>query len=94
MRDLFYCSFERFTASERDNILNGVSERNLCARLGMYLEDERRERKMSAHRDPRDRPAVKRIRGKPRSYAEERSPGPRSRPRRLSPPRETRCLAL
>jgi hypothetical protein len=43
MRDLFYRSFGRFIASERGNILNGVSERNLCARLGMYLEDERRE---------------------------------------------------
>src|ERR1700722_3623018 len=41
MRDLFYCSFERFLVRERDNILNGVSERNLCQRLGFYLEAER-----------------------------------------------------
>jgi hypothetical protein len=42
MRGLFYRSFEKFIALERENILNGVSERNLCARLGQYLEDERR----------------------------------------------------
>jgi hypothetical protein len=43
MRELFYRSINRFVALERDNIHNGVSERNLCARLGMYLEDTRRK---------------------------------------------------
>jgi hypothetical protein len=42
MRQLFYRALEKFLAAERDNILNGVSERNLCHRLGIYLEDERR----------------------------------------------------
>jgi hypothetical protein len=42
MRDLFYRSFEKFLALERNNILNGVSERNLCHRLGLCLEEERR----------------------------------------------------
>ena len=49
MRDLFYRSFERFIASERANIFNGVSERNLCARLGLYLEDERRARRLDGY---------------------------------------------
>jgi hypothetical protein len=44
MRELFYSSFERFMTCERGNILAGVSERNLCFRLGLYLEDERRAR--------------------------------------------------
>lgn len=43
MRDLFYRAFERFTAMEGANVRNGVSERNLCHRLGIHLEDERRE---------------------------------------------------
>jgi hypothetical protein len=38
MRDIFYPAFETFLLRERDNILNGVSERNLCARLAVYLE--------------------------------------------------------
>ena len=42
MRDIFYSAFHKFLATERDNILNGVSERNLCFRLGLCLEDERR----------------------------------------------------
>jgi hypothetical protein len=42
MRGLFYRAFEKFLLIERDNILSGVSERNLCHRLGIYLEDERR----------------------------------------------------
>lgn len=49
MRDLFYRSFERFMALERNNILNGVSERNLCARLGLYLEDERRALRLDGY---------------------------------------------
>jgi hypothetical protein len=41
MRGLFYRSFERFLTVERNNILNGVSERNLCHRLGFCLEEVR-----------------------------------------------------
>jgi hypothetical protein len=42
MRELFYRSFDVFLVRERNNILNDVSERNLCQRLGFYLEDERK----------------------------------------------------
>jgi hypothetical protein len=42
MRELFYRSLAEFLAGERNNILNDVSERNLCQRLGFYLEDERK----------------------------------------------------
>jgi hypothetical protein len=37
MRDIFYPAFETFLLRERENIWNGVSERNLCARLAVYL---------------------------------------------------------
>jgi hypothetical protein len=30
-------------AMEGSNLRNGVSERNLCHRLGIHLEDERRQ---------------------------------------------------
>jgi hypothetical protein len=40
MREIFYPSFERFVQRERINILKGVSERNLCGRLALSLEEE------------------------------------------------------
>jgi hypothetical protein len=42
MQDLFYSAFECFMAMEGSNVRNGVSERNLCHRFGIHLEDERR----------------------------------------------------
>lgn len=41
MRDIFYPAFETFLLRERENILNGVSERNLCTWLAVYLEQSR-----------------------------------------------------
>jgi hypothetical protein len=38
LRALFDASFERFLDEEQGNILNGVSERNLCGRLALNLE--------------------------------------------------------
>jgi hypothetical protein len=38
LRDLFEWSFDRFLANEAENIANGVSERNLCGRLALCLE--------------------------------------------------------
>lgn len=35
---VFEESFEEFLERERDNILNGVAERNLCARWAIYLQ--------------------------------------------------------
>jgi hypothetical protein len=49
MRDLFYRSFEKFLALESNNILSGVSERNLCNRLGFCLEDERKARGLEGY---------------------------------------------
>lgn len=49
MRELFHIAFEKFLATERDNILNGVSERNLCHRLGFCLEDERKARGLEGY---------------------------------------------
>ncbi|MCX8525427.1 hypothetical protein OF897_16045 [Chryseobacterium formosus] len=36
--NLFHDSFNHFLESNLDNILNGVAERNLCARLGLNFE--------------------------------------------------------
>ena len=36
--ELFGNVFETFLTQEEENILNGVSERNLCARLAQILE--------------------------------------------------------
>ena len=49
MLDIFYRSFERFLTLERTNILNNVSERNLCHRLGFYLEEERRAARLDGY---------------------------------------------
>lgn len=38
MNKLFKITLEEFLQLERNNILSGVSERNLCARLANYLE--------------------------------------------------------
>jgi hypothetical protein len=35
---LFWASFADFLQEERDNILSGVSEQNLCGRLAIFLE--------------------------------------------------------
>lgn len=37
---IFKSTYQRFFAEETQNILNGVSERNLCARLGYLLQNE------------------------------------------------------
>jgi hypothetical protein len=39
LTDLFKESVNTFFAKETTNILSGVSERSLCSRLAMYLED-------------------------------------------------------
>src|ERR1700733_6254376 len=53
MRDIFYRAFETFLLRERANILNGISERNLCARLALYLEQEKdRAGLVGYHADP------------------------------------------
>ncbi|WIG52196.1 MAG: hypothetical protein OJF48_003114 [Afipia sp.] len=49
MRELFYRAFEMFMARERENLLNNVSERNSCFRLGLYLEEERKTRSLTAY---------------------------------------------
>ncbi|MEI7184930.1 hypothetical protein WCT96_16495 [Pectobacterium carotovorum] len=41
--DIFFKALETFFAKERSNISNGVSERNLCARLARYIESEAEE---------------------------------------------------
>jgi len=41
MRGIFHRSFGNFLLRERANIVNGVSERNLCGRLALYIEEER-----------------------------------------------------
>jgi hypothetical protein len=41
MRGIFQRSFKKFLIRERTNIANGVSERDLCGRLAMYLEEEK-----------------------------------------------------
>ncbi len=38
LANVFKSAFEEFLKTERDNILNGTSERNLCARLAPKLE--------------------------------------------------------
>jgi hypothetical protein len=38
MKRLFASTLKEFIRLERENILNGVNERNLCARLASYLE--------------------------------------------------------
>ncbi len=38
LRDLFIESLNGFFSKEIDNILSGVSERNLCARLAIYVD--------------------------------------------------------
>jgi hypothetical protein len=38
VKRLFASTLEEFVKLERENILNGVSERNLCARFASYLE--------------------------------------------------------
>ncbi len=40
---VFWTAFERFVAEEADNILNGTSEQNLCGRLAMLLDEQRRD---------------------------------------------------
>lgn len=40
IRDVFFKSFEIFLEREVENILNGTSERNLCARLAPLMEAE------------------------------------------------------
>jgi hypothetical protein len=40
---LFWGAFGDFLQEERDNILNGVSEQNLCGRLAIFLEGHRRD---------------------------------------------------
>ena len=49
MRDLLYPAFDQFLAAETANILNRVSERNLCGRLGYYLEDACRGRALKGY---------------------------------------------
>jgi len=43
LRELFNRSFEQFAHAEVKNILNGTSERNLCARWASLLESEARK---------------------------------------------------
>lgn len=40
LKNLFEICFARFLESEKENIANGTSERNLCARFAMILQDE------------------------------------------------------
>ena len=40
LEKIFYSSLAVFFAKERVNIMNGVAERNLCARLAHYMELE------------------------------------------------------
>lgn len=43
LRAYFHACFEEFLQVERDNILHGTSERNLCGRLAMVLESRKAE---------------------------------------------------
>jgi len=53
MRDIFYPAFKTFLLRERENILNRVSERNLCARVAFYLEQvKERAGLVGYHADP------------------------------------------
>lgn len=45
LEEIFNQSLEEFFRLEADNIVNGVSERNLCARLAVILEKFTREHK-------------------------------------------------
>ena len=40
---VFWAAFEQFLREETGNIANGTSEQNLCGRLAMYLEGQRRD---------------------------------------------------
>jgi len=47
--ELFWAAFERFLSDERDNILNGSSEQNLCGRLALAMERCREERGINGY---------------------------------------------
>lgn len=40
---LFFAAFSEFLKCERENIMSGVSEQNLCGRLAIFLEGHRRD---------------------------------------------------
>ena len=46
---IFDVSFTRFLAEERENILKGVSEQNLCMRLALCIEREREARGIAGY---------------------------------------------
>lgn len=46
---MFQEAFKEFLRRERDNILNNVNERNLCARLAMYLDQVRQRHKIEGY---------------------------------------------
>lgn len=43
---IFKDSTDKFLAEEAENIINGVTERNLCGRLAIYLTDKLRKNKI------------------------------------------------
>jgi hypothetical protein len=49
LKDLFQEAFKEFLCRERDNILNNVNERNLCARLAMYVDQARQRYKIEGY---------------------------------------------
>ncbi|MRS90492.1 hypothetical protein GJV04_10700 [Enterobacteriaceae bacterium RIT714] len=52
LEKLFEISLAKFFEREKKNIINGVAERNLCSRLGLYLELEaERERLIGYYAD-------------------------------------------
>lgn len=43
LSDLFWSAFKQFLGDEAKNIANGTSEQNLCGRLAMLLDGQRRD---------------------------------------------------
>lgn len=49
LEKMFASAFNQFLGTERDNILKGTSEPNLCGRLAMALEVERTKARLSGY---------------------------------------------
>lgn len=49
LNDIFTKTVDKFFVEELDNILNDVSERNLCGRLAIYMENLARENNLEGY---------------------------------------------
>ena len=49
VRGIFWDALELFLKKEAENIFSGVSERNLCGRLAIYLEEQAAKRKIRGY---------------------------------------------